>query len=159
MHVLEYVLLAASGVATLVALWLALRKRAAETSFLFLLAQFFSWILGLVAVQFAWLDYPVHEFAKANSSSFLFEYFILPTLCVYFVLRYPTQKRLVLRLAYFAVIVSAFTIFEVVIERFTDILEYHEWKWYWTWLSMSFVYYLCFVIYKWFFGHKRVFSL
>ena len=69
-------------------------------------------------VQCACLDYPVREFAKANSTSFLFEYFILPTTAVYFILHYPFGKPLGVRILYYAAVISAFTIVEVIIERF-----------------------------------------
>lgn len=156
---IETILLTGAYIVSFAAVFFISRKKAAEASFIFMLTQFFSWVLGLVVVQFGWLEYPVHELAKANSTSFLFEYFLMPVLAIFFILHYPSGKPVYIRILYFASIISGFTLIEVIVEKYTMIIEYHAWTWYWTWISMSLVFYVVTTIYKWFFRQKKIFSI
>ncbi len=159
MYVKETILLISAAVACFVAILFIPRKRAAEASVIFLVAQFFTWIFGLVVVEFGWLEYPVRELAQANATSFLFEFLLLPVLIIYFILYYPTGKRLIIRLLYYAGIISAFTLLEVIVEKCSRIILCHTWKWQYTWITMAALYYMVMVIYKWFFGIKKIFKL
>lgn len=158
-HILERSLLTIEGIACLVSVCFISRKHAAKASFIFLLTQFFSWILGLVVVEFGWIEYPVRELAKANATSFLFEYFLLPIIAVFFVLYYPFSKPLKIKILYYAAIISSFTLIEYFVEKYTLIIKYNTWKWYWTFISETLVFYMVMVIYKWFYKIKKVFSL
>lgn len=159
MHKLETFLLVSAWVVTLASVLFIPRKMAWEASFIFVLTQLFTWILGVTVVECGWIEYPVHELSKANSTSFFFEYLLLPMLAVHFILRYPAGKALWLRIVYFAGAMAAFTIAEVIVERYTLIIKYHGWSWYWTFISMSFVFYFTMVIVKWFFRIRKPFSL
>lgn len=159
MHKLEPFLLVGASIICLASILFIPRKKAWEAVFIFLMAQFFSWLFGLVVVEYGWIEYPVRELAKANSTSFSFEYLLLPVFAAHFILRYPSAKALWIRLLYYAGTIALFTITEVLVERFTLIIKYHGWTWYWTSISMSLVFYFTMVIYKWFFRIPRAFSL
>jgi hypothetical protein len=159
MYYLEKILLTCAGIACFIAIWFIPRKKADRAVFVFLSSQFFTWILGLITVEFAWLDYPVHELSKANSTSFLFEYFMLPIIIIFFVLHYPFNKPLKFRILYYVSFSSSFTLIEYFLEKYTMVIKYHSWKWYWTWISLLLVFYVVMVIYKWFYKIKKVFSL
>ncbi|AET68201.1 hypothetical protein Desor_2654 [Desulfosporosinus orientis DSM 765] len=156
---IESILLTGAWISCFFALFFIPRKKLDRAAFIFLTTQFFSWILGLIVVQYGWLEYPVREFSKANATSFLFEFLMLPIIVIYFILNYPNHKQFKVRILYFAAIISAFTLIEFIIERYTMIIKYHAWKWYWTWISMSLVIYMVMVIYKWFYKQKRIFSI
>lgn len=151
MHVLEKTILTIAGVSCFISLWFIPRKHCAKAIFIFLLTQFFSWILGLVVVEFGYLDYPVREFAKANSTSFLFEFFILPVITIFFILNYPKDKPLKTRALYAVSFVSIFTFAESILEKYTLIIHYYSWQWYCTWISMALLFYVVMTIYKWYF--------
>jgi hypothetical protein len=159
MYILEKVLLTGAGIACFIAIWFIPRNQADKASFIFLITQFFTWILGIIAVEYAWLDYPVRELSKANSTSFLFEYFVLPIISIFFVLHYPYNKPLKSKILYFIAFSSTFTLIEIILEKYTMVIKYHTWKWYWTWINISLVFYMVMVIYKWFYKIKKVFSL
>jgi hypothetical protein len=159
MYSIEKIILTITAIVCFISIWFIPRAKADRASFIFLLTQFFTWILGLIAVEFAWLDYPVRELSRANGTSFLFEFFVLPIITVFFILHYPFDKRTSLKIVYYVAIVSSFTLAEVLLERYTMVIEYHSWKWYWTWISMSLVFYIVMAIYKWFYRIKKVFSL
>lgn len=151
MHNIEKAILLAAGVACFIAVCFIPREKADKASFVFLLTQFFTWILGLVVVEFVWLDYPVRELAKANATSFIFEYLMLPIITIFFILHYPLSKSLISRVLYYIAFSSSFTVIEYFAERYTLIIEYHTWQWYWTWVSITLVFYIVMTIYRWFY--------
>lgn len=155
----EYALLGIVGVICFVSIWFIPKEMRAKASFLFLITQTFTWIAGLIVVEFKWLEYPVRELPKANSTSLSFEYFVLPLITVFFVLHYPNDKKLIRKVIHYAVFSSVLTILEVLVEKFTLLITYHTWTWYWTWLSVQALFYLVMCFYKWFFKIKRIFSI
>ncbi len=159
MYLIEKITLSSAWVISFISIWFIPRKKASQASLIFLITQFFTWILGLFIVEFACLDYPVRELSKANSTSFSFEYFILPIITIFFVLHYPYNKPFKSRVLYYIIFSSAFTLIEHYLERYTLIIKYHSWKWYWTWISMSLLFYVVMAIYKWFYKIKRIFSI
>lgn len=159
MYNLEYTLLISSWIATIVSTFFIPKKKACEASFIFILSQVFSWLLGLVVVEYGMIEYPVHILSKANSTDFMFEFLIFPVLAIHFILRYPSAKILWLRLTYFIGTISMFTLAEVIIEKYTMIIKYYSWTWYDTWISMALSFYFIMVIYKWFFKKPPIFSL
>lgn len=159
MYVLEKTLLAVAGIICFLVLPFIRGKDVVKAAFIFLQTQFFSWMLGLIVVQSGWLDYPVREFAKANATSFLFEYMLFPVMTIVFILKYPSNKSLIIRIAYYATVVSVFTFVEFIVEKYTLIIQYHAWKWYWTWVTVALTFYIVMVIYKWFFRIKKIFAI
>lgn len=159
MHLTEKIILASAWVISLISIGFIPREKASQASLIFISTQFFTWILGLFAVEFAFLDYPVHELSKANATSFSFEFFILPIITVFFVLHYPYHKPFKSKVLYYILFSSAFTLIEHYLERYTLIIKYHSWRWYWTWISLSLLFYTVKVIYKWFYKIERIFSI
>ena len=108
--------------------------RLAVTVFLF--AQAITWIFGLLVVQYGLISYPVRCFADVNRASFTYEFFVYPTVAAIFNVFYPHSSKRVLKFLYYSAYCTALTVPEVVIEKYTDLLEYHHWTWYWTWSSL-----------------------
>jgi hypothetical protein len=70
------------------------RNRIREAWVIFLFKQFMTWIFGLVVVEKNLIRYPFRLFfKKATKTSFTFEYFVYPALCVLFNLYYPEKKN------------------------------------------------------------------
>ncbi|HEY9060238.1 MAG TPA: CBO0543 family protein [Pseudobacteroides sp.] len=155
----ERVLLGIVWGSCFISIWFIPKEKRAVASFVFLITQSLTWIAGLIVVEFNWIEYPVRELAKASSTSFSFEYFILPLLTVFFVLYYPDNKKLIRKIIHFATFSSALTLIEVLVEKFTLLITYHSWTWYWTWLSVPALFYLVMCIYRWFFKIKGIFSI
>ncbi|WP_147535835.1 CBO0543 family protein [Bacillus marasmi] len=131
-------------------LWVS-KDRLREACLVFFFKQFMTWILGLVVVECGWIEYPVREFSKASGTSFSFEYFIYPAICVIFNLRYPYHKGKLHRIGWFLFFPTWMTILEVLIEEHTDLIEYIEWSWYWTWLTLLITFFFSMHFYRWFF--------
>lgn len=125
------------------------RLREAQVSFLFM--QFPAWLLGAVVVQLGLLEYPVRFFAEAVSSSFTFEFFVLPAVSVIYNLHFPEEASYKKKLAFACFFPTAITCLEVPIEMYTDLIEYIHWNWCVTWISLLAVLHLSFCYMKWFF--------
>ncbi|GFZ81245.1 hypothetical protein GCM10008018_28600 [Paenibacillus marchantiophytorum] len=123
-------------------------RRKAQVAFLF--QQFLTWILGLIVVQNGWLSYPLREL-KHNFTSLTFEIMAYPTIAVYLNIFYPAGKRLGLRILYIVAYPAGITLLEIVIETYTELIDYHSWSWYWTFLSTWVTLHLSLIFNRWFF--------
>jgi hypothetical protein len=102
------------------------------------LASFFSVFLGVLVVEEKMLEYPISFLSKYFSSSLLYEYLLLPVVCIYFyqATYYSRYPRIILKCALYT---SVLTIIEVLLERYTDLIEYHTWTWLHTFISTLFL--------------------
>lgn len=130
------------------------KRRQAQAVFLF--QNMLAWLLGLIAVEAGWLDYPVREMAKSSSTSFVFEYLCFPVVAVYFNLFYPQNGSMLARIGWIALFAVSITIPEYFIETYTDLIHYTGWKWYWTTISISITLGISKIFHKWFFDAHRL---
>ncbi|MFA9456629.1 CBO0543 family protein [Halalkalibacter sp. AB-rgal2] len=126
-----------------------------QANIIFLFKQLVTWLLGLIVVELNLIRYPKRFFKKGNASSFTFEYFIFPSICVIFNLYYPTTKSLSIKFIYHVLYSASMTVIELVFEKFTLLIEYKHWNWYYTFISLTCTFYLSRVYYQWFFNEKR----
>lgn len=115
----------------------------------FLIMQAVTWPLGCIVSEMKLISYPIRLFEYAERTSFTFEYFIFPIISAIYNLYYPRNSYFS-GVIYTSIIVSVLTGAEVILERYTDTIEYLNWKWYWTWTSMFLTLYISFGIWKWF---------
>ncbi|MCM3597832.1 hypothetical protein M4D55_18850 [Metabacillus idriensis] len=118
------------------------KERAREAWVPFLSMSSVTWAAGLFVVERGWIYYPVQLFGKenqVNESSFTFEFFLFPVLAILFSLYYPSSKKIHSKWLYAIVFSGVFTIAEVILEKYTDSVEYDEWKWYWTFFSVMLI--------------------
>lgn len=131
--------------------WLVPQDKIREASVIFLFKQALTWILGLVIAEKNLIEYPVRLFKNATKSSFTFEYFAYPTICVFFNLYYPFEESIIYLFAHYFFYTTLITVFELLLERYTDLIIYLKWKWYWTWTSVFITFYISSLYYRWFF--------
>lgn len=127
-----------------------------EASIAFSFQQFVTWSLGLIVVELHLIEYPFRELAEVNGSSFLFEFLVYPVIGIFFCLYYPLKSTNWKKISYISIFATAITIPEVIIEKYTDLIEYIHWDWYVTWSSVYATLYLLWVFYRWYYGlqHK-----
>ncbi|AMX83329.1 hypothetical protein GS3922_06335 [Geobacillus subterraneus] len=101
----------------------------------FLLKAYFSSFFGVIVVEAKLLEYPVRFLGKYFEASILFEYFLYPTVCVYF---YQTSyhSRLPGIIVQCALYAGVLTVVEVFYEKYTDLIEYHRWTWMYSFLTI-----------------------
>lgn len=157
MYLVEKVIFLVVWIFCFISLCFIPKQNYREVSFIFLFAQLPSWIFGLLVVENGWLEYPVRELAKANATSFTFEFLVLPIMCIYFNLYYPSRKSIYRKLIYYLGFLGIFTLLEYCIERYTLIINYVHWEWYITFITMGVFIYFVRTVYKWFFDIERPF--
>jgi hypothetical protein len=110
-----------------------------------------TWIFGLLVVELDMIEYPVRFFMESSRTSFTFEFFVYPALCVLFNLQYPQGKGRLREWSHYTMYCSAITIIEVILERHTMLIKYVHWEWYWTWITLNITFYISRKFYCWFF--------
>nr|WP_054873476.1 CBO0543 family protein [Oxobacter pfennigii] len=122
---------------------------------IFLFKQFITWIFGLLVVEFGLIEYPVRIFEHASKTSFSFEYFVYPAICVIFNLHYPEKKNWRRQLMHYSYYCTAITVIEVLIEKNTDLIAYIHWSWSLTWITLFITFFASQEFYIWFFKPKN----
>lgn len=148
---IEQLLLISASLIVILSLRFVPKANWLQAQFILLFIQFPTWLLGLVAVELKLLEYPVHELSRANSTSFIFEYLILPIYCIHFNARYPRDASKLIKTLYYVGASLAVTGVEVLVEKYTDIIEYTGWTWYITFLTVLFILWLSRIMTLWFF--------
>lgn len=123
--------------------------RQAHVAFLFM--QTMTWLLGFLTVELKLLEYPDRLFEYASRTSFTFEYFVYPSICVLFNLYYPAKSTLFIRVRYYLYYLVAITSIELVLEVFTDLITYLHWNAFWTFTTTLVTLFLSRKYIKWFF--------
>jgi hypothetical protein len=118
---------------------------------IFFFKQMITWFVGLLVAEFGLIEYPVEIFKNATKTSFSFEYFIYPAICVVFNLHYPVGKSGIKQLLYFFYYCTAMTILEEIVERYMEIITYIHWTGYITWITLFMTFYISRRFYLWFF--------
>lgn len=127
------------------------KKREAWLILLFM--QTFNWFFGLVVVEFDLIKYPLILFEateKANRTSFLFEFMAFPVLSVIFTLYLPKGKTWHWRSLYYIAYTAFITLFEVILEKYTDLIKYIHWTWYYTFGTVLMAFYICTFFNNWY---------
>lgn len=131
------------------------RNKWREATVTFLFKQGLTFLFGLLVVEKNLITYPSRlYFRKSMKSSFTFEYFIYPILCVLFNLHYPKNRNLVIKLLYYALHSSIITGLELIALKYTKLIKYKKWTWYWTFITLWFTFYLSHLYHQWFFKAK-----
>jgi len=153
----DKVILYSSWIITLIGVFILMPKdRVREAMVVFMFKQLLTWIMGLFVVEFHLIEYPIRMLSRATTTSFSFEYIIYPALSVIFVLRFPENKPILYKIAWYLFFPSWMSAAEVLIEHNTNLIRYIHWDWYLTWLSLLVTFFFSRVYYLWFF-RKRPF--
>nr|WP_295971623.1 CBO0543 family protein [uncultured Bacillus sp.] len=140
------------GVMILLLLKFVPKTRIREAVAVFFFKQCITWLFGLLVVEKRLIRYPARLFfKKATKSSFTFEYFVYPSLCVLFNLYYPEHRSKLIKTLYFFGHSLLITGFEVFALKWTRLITYTGWKWYWTLTTILGTYYLSYRFHGWFF--------
>ncbi|HET7629468.1 MAG TPA: CBO0543 family protein [Bacillales bacterium] len=148
------ILIATSILSILAAVLLTHKSEVREALVVFFFKQLMTWMLGLIVVEFDLIEYPVRLFKYATASSFSFEYFIYPAMCVIFVLRFPENRSVFHKIGWYVFFSTWMTLAEVWLEQHTNLIHYIQWNWLCTWVSLLVTFLLSRIFYKWFFRKK-----
>jgi len=151
----EAIILASVWLLTIILLIIYVPKeKIRHANIIFLFKQSITWLFGLTVVEFKLIQYPYRIFEHAHNTSFSFEFFIFPGICVLFNLYYPVKKNKLKKLIHYINYCTLITIIEIILERYTDLINYINWSWFWTWITLLVTFYASRKYYLWFFKHK-----
>lgn len=124
----------------------------------FLMFQGIIWLCGMPAFQFGLLTAPMREFPKATDLPLTIDYFFYPVLFSIFYINKKVKSSLGYRFAYFIVWISIITLFDIILERYTDLLEYEWITYYGMWIYIGFLFYVSEVCCNWFYKDKTLYQ-
>ncbi|UJL45893.1 hypothetical protein KFZ58_16175 [Virgibacillus sp. NKC19-16] len=133
---MEKIILWSSFIVGVAMLFFSLRKLPLiDWLIIFLFTSYLSVIAGTVVVEEKMLAYPVKIFEKHFESSLQFEMLTLPVICLYFyqTTYHSTCTGIFLQGVLYT---SALTLAEILLEKYTDVIEYHTWTWMYTFISV-----------------------
>jgi hypothetical protein len=131
------------------------RHKIREAWVIFSFKQLLTWIFGLLVVQYKLIEYPVRLFSYASRTSFSFEFFIYPAICILFSIYYPFNRGRLRKTMHYIFYTSVITLIEAFLERSTDLIHYIDWTWYWTWITLYITFFMSNKFYAWFFKIKE----
>ncbi|MFP7298964.1 CBO0543 family protein [Neobacillus niacini] len=117
----------------------------------FLSQQMITFLFGLLVVEFGLIEYPTRFFASINRTSFTYEFFAFPVICAAFNVWYPQNRSKFIQFGYYLGVSSALTIAEVIIEKYTDTINYIHWEWYISLITIGLALFITRLFCVWFF--------
>jgi len=149
-----WILILVYAVATGILFFIPKNKiRIAVVAFLF--KQVITFLIGLLVVELGLIEYPVRSFASINRTSFDYEFYYFPVTCAVFNAWYPTHRSNLIQLGYYVLFSTVLTSFEVIIEKYTELINYIHWDWYISWISIFITFLLVRLFCVWFFSNAR----
>jgi hypothetical protein len=117
------------------AFWWLRKQPLKDWILVYLLIAFLSALIDSFVVTYGWIDYPVRILPRVFDINVLFDFFVFPTLSVFHNQTSYSAKRT-------GIIGQAFLystpimLLEILIVKYTHLIEYHKWNWAYTLLSL-----------------------
>jgi hypothetical protein len=128
------------------------KKRIGFIAFFF--KQFITWPIGLLTVELHMIKYPIRCLADVNRTSFLYEYMAFPAVCALFNAYYPEHRGMLFKILYYTAYTSVLTGIEIILEKYTDVIEYISWSARWTFVTLWITFMMTRFFCVWFFRLK-----
>lgn len=123
-----------------------------------LMFQAIIWLCDMPSFYYGLLSAPVREFPKATDLAITINYIFYPVLFSVYYDHKRVKGSQWSRFAYFMIWISGVTLFDVVLEKYTDLLEYGKITWYGMWMYIGFLFYIGQVCCNWFFKDDALFQ-
>ena len=118
--------------------------------------QAFIWLCDMPSFTYGLLSAPVRILPKATDLTVTINYFFYPILFAIFFVHRKVKKSLWFRLTYFFVWISIVTIYDTVLERYTDLIKYESLNWFGMWIYIGFLFYISLFCCNWFYTEKTL---
>jgi hypothetical protein len=118
--------------------------------------QAFIWLCDMPSFTYGLLSAPVRILPKATDLTVTINYFFYPILFAIFFVHRKVKKSLWFRLSYFFLWISIVTIYDTVLERYTDLIEYGSLNWFGMWIYIGFLFYISLFCCNWFYKEKTL---
>lgn len=115
------------------------------------------WLCDMPAFKYNLLSAPVRIFPRATDLALTINYIFYPALFSIYYANKKVKRSLWSRTAYFFVWVSGVTLIDILLEKYTALLEYGFITWYGMWIYISLLFYSSQVCCNWFFKDNAMF--
>ncbi|WP_462412805.1 CBO0543 family protein [Neobacillus sp. Marseille-QA0830] len=119
-----------------------------------LMFQAIIWTCDMPAFTYGLLSAPVRLFPKASNLTITINYFFYPVLFSIYYVHKKAAGSLWYRFVYFLVWVTIITLYDIALERYTDLIEYGRLTWYGMWIYIALLFYVSQVCCNWFYKKK-----
>ncbi|WP_231507701.1 CBO0543 family protein [Bacillus sp. UNC41MFS5] len=116
--------------------------------------QAFIWLCDMPAFTYGLLSAPVRLFPKATDITVTINYIFYPILFAIFYVHRKAKNSPWFRFTYFFGWISILTIYDTVLERYTDLIKYESLTWYGMWIYIGFLFFISLVCCNWFYKEK-----
>ncbi|WP_276358435.1 CBO0543 family protein [Cohnella caldifontis] len=126
------------------------RKNRREGSLAALIFQSMIWGCDFPAFKYGLLSAPVREFPEASDLAITINYFFYPVIFSIFYVHLRLKRSLWSKFSSFFLWVSALTLLDITLEKYTDLLQYGLLTWYGMWIYIGFLFFISLVCCNWF---------
>ncbi|MFS0864864.1 CBO0543 family protein [Fredinandcohnia sp. 179-A 10B2 NHS] len=131
---------------------LILRKEPRKGILSLMMFQSIIWLFNMFVFKYGLISAPVRELPKAHDFPLTLDYFFHPLL---FSIFYIYKRGIVIP---FLVWVSAATTLDIVLEQYTDLLEFGKMTWFGLYMYFAFIYFVSLLFCNWFYKDKKLFQ-
>lgn len=154
---LDYIVMSTIALGALLSIFMFVRRKNIKRAFFAaIIAQTFTWPLGLLFVAWGKISYPVRLFPKAIDNSFLHGYVLNPVVFAIYFIHYPKQAKLILRWMYTLIISAIPVSIELAESRYTNLVKYINWNPFYDWALGLITYFIMRKYLDWFFKNVPV---
>lgn len=120
----------------------------------FLMFQAIIWLCDMPSFEFGLLSAPVREFPKATGLPVTIDYLFYPALFSIYYVNKKGKANKWSRFTYFFIWVTVITLFDIIIQKYTGLLEYKLLPLYGMWIYISFLFFVSHICCNWFYKDK-----
>lgn len=149
---MDYVILAAMWLFGIAGFILLIPRQDRRKGLLaFMVFQSFIWLFDMPSFTYDLLSAPVRLLPKATDLTVTINYLFYPVLFSIFYTRRKVNSGMRYTVLNLFVWVSLITLFDVIIERYTNLLEYGRITWFGMWIYIGFIFLLSEACCNWFY--------
>jgi hypothetical protein len=119
--------------------------------FAFLLFQAVIWLSDMPAFSYNLLSAPVRVFPKATDLPLTINYFFYPALFAIYYVNRRKKVSLWSKFIYLFVWIAVITLYDIILEKYTDLLEYGLLTWYGMWIYIGLLFIVSHVCCNWYY--------
>lgn len=90
----------------------------------FIAFQTTTWVTSIFLVQFGKAVYPVREFVVATNVNFIPQFFLYPSIFMWFILLFPKYRSILVKITHYFIFVSLMVWFIYLTSKFTNIYRF-----------------------------------
>jgi hypothetical protein len=118
---LEYFLLIVPNIFSAISLIYVPKESLRKACLSLLTFQGATWLISIILVQLNILAFPVRLFQKATRANFLNEFLLYPTIFMWFVLLYPKDRSLIIKIMHHIIFISILTWYMYFLNTYTNL--------------------------------------